>query len=227
MESCGSTGARKPPISRIFSSATVRVDESLGLPRNLSYCLLPQTGIHIGQHVSKNCELCDILLQVVKVHFVQRVRGRVVPLEVPAAVGSYTGTDNSIASDFLLFRGDEYRLKIPLVPPPAVRAVNGRSELRSMVLHLGPQAAVWAEKIAHPKTLVDKLEVKPGQSVVVRGISDANFLAGLETPGKPLPQRRQDDYPSRRDGGDQSLRPGGRESGGFLENAHRAQGINS
>ncbi|HWA25246.1 MAG TPA: DUF3052 family protein [Lacunisphaera sp.] len=38
-------------------------------------------------------------------------------------------------------------------------------------------AAKWAEKIRSPKTLVDKLGLKPGLRVAVLGITDQDFLA--------------------------------------------------
>lgn len=63
------------------------------------------------------------------------------------------------------------------------------------VLFIGPEdhadglpAAIWAEKITQPKTLLDKLGVKPGHNVAVLGVRDADFLAMLESPGKRLKQ---------------------------------------
>jgi hypothetical protein len=49
------------------------------------------------------------------------------------------------------------------------------------VLELGDRAVAekWALKISHPKSLIDKLGVKPDSRVAVLGVDDAGFLAQL------------------------------------------------
>ena len=91
----------------------------------------------------------------------------------------------SLEADYILFRGADYRLKLPLAGV-AVEALDGRLSLGRVVLHLGAQASKWADKIRNPKSLLDKLGVKAGQSVVVLGVKDAEFLAQLIAPGKRL-----------------------------------------
>ena len=91
----------------------------------------------------------------------------------------------SLEADYVLFRGADYRLKLPLAGV-AVEALDGRLSLGRVVLHLGAQASKWADKIRNPKSLLDKLGVKAGQSVVVLGVKDAEFLAQLTAPGKRL-----------------------------------------
>lgn len=91
-----------------------------------------------------------------------------------------------LEGEFLLFRGADYRLKIPLVPVPKLRVEDGRLQIGLVTLHLGARAEKWAEQIAHPKSLVEKLGVKAGQSVVALGMEDTSFLA--EKPGTRLKQ---------------------------------------
>lgn len=91
----------------------------------------------------------------------------------------------SLEADYVLFRGADYRLKLPLAGV-AVEALDGRLSVGRVVLHLGAQASKWADKIRNPKSLLDKLGVKAGQSVVVLGVKDAEFLAQLTAPGKRL-----------------------------------------
>ena len=91
----------------------------------------------------------------------------------------------SLEADYVLFRGADYRLKLPLAGV-TVEALDGRLSVGRVVLHLGAQASKWADKIRNPKSLLDKLGVKAGQSVVVLGVKDAEFLAQLTAPGKRL-----------------------------------------
>lgn len=91
--------------------------------------------------------------------------------------------------DRLLFRG-RFRLDLPLAGLK-VLAEDGALHLAwaegSAVLELGPQAARWADKIQHPKSLAEKLGLKPGQRIASHGITDPGLraeLAGrlIETP---------------------------------------------
>lgn len=51
---------------------------------------------------------------------------------------------------------------------------------RSLRVHLGRDAAKWAEKIRNPKSVIDKLGVKAGQKISIAGPLDASFLGDLE-----------------------------------------------
>jgi hypothetical protein len=92
-----------------------------------------------------------------------------------------TGTAQ-LETDDLRFRG-EFRLRLPLAELCSVEASDG--ELRvgwaagEAVFELGPLAECWAGKIRNPRTLLDKLGVKPGQRVAVLGVSDAAFWEQL------------------------------------------------
>ena len=45
--------------------------------------------------------------------------------------------------------------------------------------YLGEKAEVWADKIKNPKSIIDKLGIKPTSRVVVPGIADEKFLGEL------------------------------------------------
>ena len=87
-----------------------------------------------------------------------------------------------LESEELIFRGD-FRLAIPFRAMKSVRAVNGELHIEfpdgAASFSLGPQAEKWAMKILHPKSLIDKLGVKPGAFVSVLGVSDVNFRRQL------------------------------------------------
>jgi hypothetical protein len=80
------------------------------------------------------------------------------------------------------FRGP-FRLKIPT---KAVKSVDAkRGELRVewpegvATFRLGSAAEAWALKIRYPRSLLDKLGVKPGSRVGVLGAFEPYFLADL------------------------------------------------
>ena len=91
----------------------------------------------------------------------------------------------------ILFRGDT-RLKIPFPSITAIQARDGELHVRTKdglaIFDLGPQAEKWREKIVHPKTLLDKLGVKPGDTVSLRGEFSADFLASLKKHGAVIAQ---------------------------------------
>ena len=87
-----------------------------------------------------------------------------------------------LESDALIFRGD-FRLAIPFRSMGPVKAVRGELRVKfsegTASFALGPQAEKWAQKILHPKPLLDKLGVKPGAVVSVLGVRDADFRRQL------------------------------------------------
>lgn len=86
----------------------------------------------------------------------------------------------------LLFRG-ERRLLIPLRDVQSAKANDGELVIRftggEAVFELGAEAAKWANKITNPKSVVEKLGVKPGLTVSVVGVDDPSFVADLEAAG--------------------------------------------
>ena len=95
-----------------------------------------------------------------------------------------------LETDELVFRGDGVRLRIALQTVTGARADEGALELEhdggTTVLDVGPEAARWADRILHPKTVVEKLGVKPGQRVALRSVDDPGFLADLRARGAEL-----------------------------------------
>jgi hypothetical protein len=83
----------------------------------------------------------------------------------------------------IIFRGDS-PLKIPFSTITSVQSQDGELHVRTKaglaIFELGPQAARWREKIANPKSLVEKLGVKPHDHVSLIGKFPADFLATLK-----------------------------------------------
>lgn len=79
----------------------------------------------------------------------------------------------------IIFRGD-LRLKIPFVSLESAVARNGELHLKwpgnAAVFELGDQAEKWAQKILHPKSISDKLGLKPGLRISLLRMSDDDFL---------------------------------------------------
>lgn len=80
------------------------------------------------------------------------------------------------------FRGD-FRLRIPVKAVKSVEARKGELRIEwpegVATFRLGPQAEAWALKIRYPRSLLDKLGVKPGSRVAVLGAFEPYFLADL------------------------------------------------
>ena len=83
----------------------------------------------------------------------------------------------------ILFRGDERR-KIPFSSIRGLEAKDGELRLQTeeglVVFELGECAEKWRQKIANPKSVVEKLGVKPGESVAIFGKLDGEFLNKLQ-----------------------------------------------
>ena len=90
-----------------------------------------------------------------------------------------------LETDELLFRGDKrgMRLAIPLASIRGVSGSDGALRVRfdggDATFVLGKQAEKWAEKIRSPKSLIDKLDVKPEHTVSVVAIDEADFIESL------------------------------------------------
>ena len=88
-----------------------------------------------------------------------------------------------LETDYLEFKG-ELRLKIPFKSITAAalarEALQVKFDGRAAWFDLGAQSAKWLQKILHPKSLLDKLGVKPEHRVCVLKIDEVNFSADLE-----------------------------------------------
>ncbi len=95
-----------------------------------------------------------------------------------------------LETDELLFRSDGLRLKIPYASVTAARAVDGVLEVdhggETSTFEIGDKAARWAHQILHPKSVIEKLGVKPGQRVHVRGMDGDGLAADLAAHGAEL-----------------------------------------
>jgi len=87
-----------------------------------------------------------------------------------------------LETDELIFRGD-FRLSIPLKSIQSLEAADGvlrvTSPAGTALFTLGDRAERWAHKIRNPRTLADKLDVKPGMRVSLCGVRDAAFSEQL------------------------------------------------
>lgn len=83
----------------------------------------------------------------------------------------------------ILFRGEE-RLKIPFSAIRRMEVKDGELRLKTgeglVAFDLGERAEKWREKIANPKSVMEKLGVKPGEPAAVFGKLDAEFLKKLK-----------------------------------------------
>ncbi len=95
-----------------------------------------------------------------------------------------------LETDELIVRG-ALRAKIPFREAQDVAANDGVLSLRwsdrDVRLHLGAEAAKWAEKIRNPKSVADKLGLRSGQTISVAGALDPAFLGVREFSKKLLP----------------------------------------
>src|SRR2546421_5408387 len=88
-----------------------------------------------------------------------------------------------LETDELVFRSPDFKLRIPFAAMTSVEAVDGRLHVSfpdgRTSFELGAEAPRWAERILHPPTLMDKLDVKPGARVAVLGVDDERFWSAL------------------------------------------------
>ena len=86
----------------------------------------------------------------------------------------------------LIFRGD-FRLAIPLKDIASADAKRGVLTVKfsggTASFDLGTQAEKWALKIRYPRSLLEKLGVKPRACISVLGVADADFRHQLAERG--------------------------------------------
>ncbi|MEX2246155.1 MAG: DUF3052 domain-containing protein [Dehalococcoidia bacterium] len=103
-----------------------------------------------------------------------------------------------LESTEISFRGDDLRLKIAFQDMQRIAGKAGALTVTfpggTAVFQLGPDAERWAEKIRNPKSLLDKLGVKPEHRVVALGVRDEGFLADLRAraPDVSVGRKRKD-----------------------------------
>jgi hypothetical protein len=88
-----------------------------------------------------------------------------------------------LETDYLEFKGD-LKLKVPFkaITSAALqrKALQVKFDGRMALFDVGKQSEKWLQKILNPKSLLDKLDVKPEHKVCVLKVADENFLADLE-----------------------------------------------
>jgi hypothetical protein len=91
-----------------------------------------------------------------------------------------------LETDYVLFRGD-FRVKVPMSSITSITASRGTLTLGTadgvLSLQLGQAAEKWAAKLSAPKSLVEKLGVKPGARIALVGIADSGFIDDLRRAG--------------------------------------------
>src|SRR5918912_3775995 len=91
-----------------------------------------------------------------------------------------------LETDEIIFRGGQ-RIVFAFGEIRSVRASDGHLHLSTArgpaVLDLGPDAERWAERIRNPRSVLDKLGIRPGMRVSVLGVRDAGFIARLRAAG--------------------------------------------
>ena len=95
--------------------------------------------------------------------------------------------------DRLVFRGD-FRVVVSLSRVTRAMARDGVLELThpdgAIAFELGDAASKWAEVIAHPKSLVDRLGVKDSSRVLIIGIEDEELIGQLSERAAMVTKRR-------------------------------------
>jgi hypothetical protein len=88
-----------------------------------------------------------------------------------------------LETDELIFRGD-FRIAVPLKAITALDASDGELRVEfadgEATFELGSKAERWAERIRNPKSILDKLGVKPQSNVAVVNLQDGEFRTLLE-----------------------------------------------
>ncbi len=94
-----------------------------------------------------------------------------------------------LESTEILFRG-EFRLKIPLAAIKEMKALGGELRVKTAeglaVFGLGGKAEKWRDKILNPKSVIEKLGVKPGDAVSLHGTFDKKFHRTLKKHGAKI-----------------------------------------
>jgi hypothetical protein len=101
-----------------------------------------------------------------------------------ATCGKQSGQGKAMfETNEILFRGD-FRLKIPLKSITKAEARGGKLSLTfpggPAAFELGGHAEKWLVRIQNPRTLMDKLGVKPKVRVNLDGAFDEEFLKQLD-----------------------------------------------
>jgi len=97
--------------------------------------------------------------------------------------GAWYAGEAMLETNELLFRGEK-RLPVPLEKIESAKVTAGRLVVRfggeKAEFELGQrEAAKWLERIRNPKSVVEKLGVKPGQTVWLAALHERGFVDQL------------------------------------------------
>jgi hypothetical protein len=100
-----------------------------------------------------------------------------------ARLGAQSGEGRALLeTDELIFRGG-FRVKVPLKDITEVVTKGSTLTLTwpggKLTLTLGDSVAAWAKAITSPKTVIEKLGVKPGLQVVIVGRFETDFRTAI------------------------------------------------
>ena len=88
-----------------------------------------------------------------------------------------------LETEKLIFRGD-VRVTVPLKSITSISSDAKNLKITfpegTLILELGSHAAKWETRIRSPKSLLDKIGVKPESKVSVIGVDDPAFLSDLK-----------------------------------------------
>ncbi len=100
-----------------------------------------------------------------------------------------------LETDEIRFRG-EFRVTVAYREVTAARADSGTLVVEypggPLELEVGDRAERWAHSVLHPKTVIEKLGVKPGQRVSLCGFDDPEFGALLAERGADMVESGDD-----------------------------------
>ncbi len=101
-----------------------------------------------------------------------------------------------LETEEVILRG-ALKARIPFRAMSGIRAEDGvlafRWDDREVHIHVGKDAAKWADKIRNPKSVLDKLGVKTAQKISIVGEVDRTFLDELQARAADVSRRLRRD----------------------------------
>lgn len=96
---------------------------------------------------------------------------------------SYDSGKILLESDALFFSGEKGPVIVSLAVSREAKVEGNWLRLQGYCFELGAVAQTWADKIRNPKSVMQKLGVKPGAQVALVGEFEKDFLTQLERSG--------------------------------------------
>jgi|CXWL01.1.fsa_nt_gi hypothetical protein len=96
---------------------------------------------------------------------------------------SYDSGKALLESDALFFSGEKSRVIVSFALSREAKVEGNWLSLQGYQFELGAVAQTWADKIRNPKSVLQKLGVKPGAQVALVGDFEKDFVTHLERTG--------------------------------------------